>query len=647
MRRLRFIWKKMPIRAKIGLGYVPALVMVFAVISGGYWAHRSTLLRDSKRIVNLVVNHHSQGIQYFLKTQQRQFNQWMQDDIYGLAIEFDSLAEVEREFQEMLATSPHFNLLALTDTEGRILALGGDSQWQSYENALRGQVMQDALVLCEDSEDHAYMSNEDTWEYLGISDRQVCFFAQVCRDSQGRVNGTLLGYCRWEPIQEELLNAQEYLVGNGYGDATLTLMREETLTVLGDSHLNERPLMSVFETPYSAWLQETVETEETRHFRLKGDDRYCSVYRIDFPLIDREGQNAGMQMLAVLSEQDIFGVVQRQLRMSILVVVLIVPMLWALLWAIAGRIVTPLMRLSQVAQRVGHGDLTSMIEVGSGGEMGSLEHSFASMKRDLTDILGDVKQAVQEIIAAGIHIQCASEQQALETKEQASAVSQTAAAAVELSTTSKRIGENVDHVTGMADRVLLGMDHIRSTTRETSELLSLLDNKSKQIVGIVGLINTVADKTNMLAVNASIEAARAGEQGRGFAVVADQITRLAKSTSTSTKGIAELIEEIQNKMLDAIGTMERSVESVEEGMELARTSVSNSQEIAMSANQQVVCSKQISEAMRHIDEAMSRINRDAQNSAEIATELTQVADRLQNVVARFRVVESTVESVDR
>lgn len=591
------------------------------------------------------MTHHSDRIEYALDSQFKMFNQWVVDDVYGLAIEFDTLPEVERMLEELLETAPDFSMLVLTDLQGHILVAGANEDCEHRPVDMQGRMNQDALIVVDFNDTRAFMSHADPECTLGSGCFKKCCFGYACRDSAGQINGVLLGYPNWTRVEAEIDAASEHLARYGYRDATVSLHQEGEFEVLASSWDSNDGEVDWFNPDCQAWLSDPVNAGKTQRFQWDGQIEYLNFRPIGFEIGDPRGQNTGIMAVASLSDEDILGSVRRELMFAILMVAIGIPILWGFLWLITGRIVTPLLRLSQTVQRMGRGDLTSFIEVGSGGEMGALECSFASMKRDLTDILADVKQAVQEIIAAGIHIQCASEQQALETKEQASAVSETAAAAAELSTTSKHIGENVGHVTEVADRVLQGMDHIRVTTRETSGLLGLLNDKSKQIVGIVGLINTVADKTNMLAVNASIEAARAGEQGRGFAVVADQITRLARSTATSAKGISELIEEIQRKMFNAIETMERSVEGVEDGIELAQTSVQTAKEISMSANQQVVCSKQISEAMSHIDDAMGRINQDAQNSTQIATELTQVADRLQEVVARFKVVDTSEEAI--
>jgi methyl-accepting chemotaxis protein len=152
-----------------------------------------------------------------------------------------------------------------------------------------------------------------------------------------------------------------------------------------------------------------------------------------------------------------------------------------------------------------------------------------------------------------------------------------------------------------------GMGKLRETIAKSSELITSLGEKSEQIGKIIGLIDDVADQTNLLAVNASIEAARAGEQGRGFTVVADEIRKLADSTAKSTKDITGLIEMIQHEMSNAIMSMETSIKSVEEESKLAQDSADRSKEIAMSATQQISGSKQISDAMANIDEAMKQI----------------------------------------
>ena len=104
----------------------------------------------------------------------------------------------------------------------------------------------------------------------------------------------------------------------------------------------------------------------------------------------------------------------------------------------------------------------------------------------------------------------------------------------------------------MSKDLLLKMDNIKSAVGESSNVIMELDDKSKQIEEIVSLITSIADQTNLLALNAAIEAARAGEHGRGFAVVADEVRKLTEDSGNAAKEIAKLINYIQTGTQNAV-----------------------------------------------------------------------------------------------
>lgn len=287
---------------------------------------------------------------------------------------------------------------------------------------------------------------------------------------------------------------------------------------------------------------------------------------------------------------------------------------------------------------VADGDLTQgAIKATTDDEIGSLAQHFNVMVKNLKGILGSTQEVAQRIDSAGQEILSISDAQSAGAREQSCAVSQTTSAAAELSKTSEQIGENIKTISEMANHVLTGMGKIKEATDQTNRILTSLNEKSKQIGNITELIDDVADQTNLLAVNASIEAARAGEQGRGFTVVADQISKLADSTAKSTKDITGLVEMIQHEMSNAIIAMEQSLVGVEEEIQLAKDSAAKSQEIAMSANQQISGSRQIAEAMASIDQTMKQIVFGSQRSSEAASQLSGLADELKACMNQFRV----------
>ncbi|WP_456359661.1 methyl-accepting chemotaxis protein [Bacillus sp. Y1] len=115
-------------------------------------------------------------------------------------------------------------------------------------------------------------------------------------------------------------------------------------------------------------------------------------------------------------------------------------------------------------------------------------------------------------------------------------------------------------------RAIEQMNEIHSTVQQTAQSINQLDNKSRQIEEIVGLINSIAEQTNLLALNAAIEAARAGEHGKGFAVVADEVRKLAEQSSKASGDIKELIHEIQNEISTSVSVMKSSTESTQSGI---------------------------------------------------------------------------------
>lgn len=118
-------------------------------------------------------------------------------------------------------------------------------------------------------------------------------------------------------------------------------------------------------------------------------------------------------------------------------------------------------------------------------------------------------------------------------------------------------------------RTVRGMHEIRTTIQETAKRIKRLGERSQEIGGIIKLIDTIAERTNVLALNANMQAAQAGEAGRGFMVVAAEVQRLAESAKEATDQIAKLISGIQVETGEAISTMDHSIEEVVEGSRLA------------------------------------------------------------------------------
>ena len=194
-----------------------------------------------------------------------------------------------------------------------------------------------------------------------------------------------------------------------------------------------------------------------------------------------------------------------------------------------------------------------------------------------------------------------------------------------------------------------GIDPIREQIQDTAKRIKRLGESSQEIGDIVSLINEIADRTNILALNAAIQAAMAGEAGRGFAVVADEVQRLAERSATATKQIAGLVKTIQTDTNEAVSSMEQTTAEVVKGAELANSAgtaleeietVSTNlaeliQDISEAAKHQATTSAHISNTMNVIQEITSQTLSGTNDTANSIGELAGMAVEMKDSVSGF------------
>ncbi len=319
-------------------------------------------------------------------------------------------------------------------------------------------------------------------------------------------------------------------------------------------------------------------------------------------------------------------------------------------------------RIKDVAQ--GEGDLTKRIEVQNDDELGELSKWFNTFMDKLQEIIAQVAQSTEHIASATEEISSSATQSSQAAETQKDQTNQVATAMQEMSSTVLQVSDNSNKAAESArqageiaknggkivSQTVNVIKGLADATRDTAGKIQELGNSSDQIGQIIGVIDDIADQTNLLALNAAIEAARAGEQGRGFAVVADEVRKLAERTTQATKEIAKMIKTIQEETQRAVEAMESGTKNVEEGVNSATQAGEALQDIihaseqvgemivhiATAATEQSSATEQVNSNMEQIAKLVQESAVGAQQSAKACADLSNLALDMQALVGRFK-----------
>jgi methyl-accepting chemotaxis protein len=243
-----------------------------------------------------------------------------------------------------------------------------------------------------------------------------------------------------------------------------------------------------------------------------------------------------------------------------------------------------------------------------------LAHETGRVLSEVTSIAAQVKLSTERVKRQGesVTATAAAERADVERAgENLANANKVMTQVAELAAASNRAAEQATTSTvsalGAVNETVRGMEGIRESIAEAEKRIKRLGERSQEITGIVNLINTIAERTHVLALNASMQAAAAGDAGRGFAVVAEEVQRLAESSRQATQQIAQLVNNIQIETSDTINTVNKTISQVVAGSELAAKSGAQMRETQQSTASLV--------------ELVKRITSSAQVQMKIATEL--------------------------
>lgn len=334
-------------------------------------------------------------------------------------------------------------------------------------------------------------------------------------------------------------------------------------------------------------------------------------------------------------------------------------------WLMINTITKPIRQTVEVAKKVASGDLTVTVNSDRGDEFGVLLAAFGTMVTRLRGLIQQIDAGASNIASSSEELSAVTDQTRQGVADQRDQTDQVATAMNEMVATVSDVARSAEAAFAAAQRAsqksgdgeaavnetLTFVTDLNSQIGAVMKQLRDLQSDTQNIGTVLDVIKSVAEQTNLLALNAAIEAARAGEQGRGFAVVADEVRSLAQRTQSSATEIETLISNLVSSAETSVTTMEKGSKLAEQTLERAQTAGATIQEmaeaveeirqynsqIATAAEQQTSVAEDINQNVTLIRDVGEQSATSTEQVSAASEELARLAEGLSTQVAQFRV----------
>jgi len=293
-------------------------------------------------------------------------------------------------------------------------------------------------------------------------------------------------------------------------------------------------------------------------------------------------------------------------------------------------------------ERIANGDLS--VKVRALGEKDRINPVLAKMVADLSELMGEVREAGETVASSSDQIASTSQALSEGATEQAASMEEITSSTHEVSSQTRANAENASQADKLAAEAKRAAETGSAEMTGMIQAMKEIEASSQSIAKIIKVIDDIAFQTNLLALNAAVEAARAGQHGKGFAVVAEEVRNLAGRSAKAARETAEIIEGSSGKMQAGTTIAARTAESLETIVDKVAQVASLVGEISAASNEQARGVAQIAEGLGQVDQVTQRNAANAEETASTAQLLSGQADVLEKLLKRFTLANGATDA---